>query len=104
MCFLAGGGMKTGQVIGSTSRYAEEAKNRPVHLQEIFATLYCCLGIDVATEQIIDPNGRPQYLLERRQVIQELVEAHSFSSVHCVARWTSSAPVLTLNFNFSRSR
>ena len=46
---LAGGGMKTGQVIGSTDRDAGAAKDRPVHFQEVFATLYHKLGIDVRT-------------------------------------------------------
>ena len=36
---LAGGGMRVGQVIGSTDRLAEQPKDRPVSFQEIFATL-----------------------------------------------------------------
>ncbi len=39
--------MRTGQVIGSTDRLGGEAKDRPVHFQEVFATLYHRLGIDV---------------------------------------------------------
>jgi len=73
MCFLAGGGMKLGQVIGSSTAYAEEAKDRPVQLQEVFATLYHNLGIDVSHTQLIDPAGRPQYLVEKREVIRELI-------------------------------
>jgi hypothetical protein len=73
MCFLAGGGMRLGQAIGESTRYAEDAKDRPVHLQEVFATLYHNLGIDVANTTIRDPNGRPQYLVDRRQPIRELV-------------------------------
>ncbi len=73
MCFLAGGGMRTGQAIGTSSRYAEEAKDRPVHLQEVFATLYHNLGIDVEHTTIVDPAGRPQYLVDRRTPIAELV-------------------------------
>lgn len=73
MGFLAGGGMRTGQVIGSTTKNAEEAKDRPVHLQEVFSTLYHNLGIDVAKTQLIDPAGRPQYLTEIRKPIRELV-------------------------------
>lgn len=61
---LAGGGMKTGQVIGSTNRLGEQAKDRPVHFQEIFATLYRNLGINTASTTIVDPSGRPQYLVE----------------------------------------
>lgn len=73
MAFLAGGGMQTGQMIGSTTRNAEEAASRPVDFQEVIATLYHNLGIDLDTTQIIDPAGRPQYLLEKRTPIHELI-------------------------------
>ncbi len=59
--FLAGGGMKTGQVIGSTNRLGEHAKDRPVHIQEVVATLYHNLGIDPREVTVRDPQGRPQY-------------------------------------------
>jgi uncharacterized protein (DUF1501 family) len=71
--FIAGGGMKLGQVIGSTTKNAEYAKDRPVHFHEVFATLYRNLGIDVKTAQLIDTAGRPQYLVDKRDVIAELV-------------------------------
>ena len=61
---LAGGGMKTGQVIGATNKYAEHPVKRPVQFQEVFATLYTCLGINLGQTRIFDPNGRPQYLVE----------------------------------------
>lgn len=61
---LAGGGMKTGQVIGSTTRYAEAARDRPVHFQEIFATLYHNLGLDPRTHTVTDLTGRPTYLVD----------------------------------------
>ncbi|HXX95373.1 MAG TPA: DUF1501 domain-containing protein, partial [Planctomycetota bacterium] len=51
---LAGGGMKTGQVIGSTVRDGGEPADRPVHFQEVFATLYHNLGIDVEAAQVTD--------------------------------------------------
>ena len=70
---LAGGGMKMGQVIGSTNRLGEVPQDRPIHYQEVFATLYRQLGIDVATATILDPNGRPQYLLDRREPVRELI-------------------------------
>jgi hypothetical protein len=69
---LAGGGMRTGQVIGATNRLGEYAKERPVHFQEIFATLYHNLGIDPDQTTINDPTGRPEHLVER-PVIRELV-------------------------------
>ncbi|MBM80304.1 MAG: hypothetical protein CMJ78_06880 [Planctomycetaceae bacterium] len=70
---LAGGGMQTGQAIGSTNRLGEYAVKRPVDMQEIIATIYYNLGIDPMTTTINDPTGRPQYLVDRREVIRELV-------------------------------
>jgi uncharacterized protein (DUF1501 family) len=61
-CFIAGGGLKTGQVIGSTNRYGETPQDRPVDLHEVFATLYSQLGINAKVTTINDHNGRPQYL------------------------------------------
>jgi hypothetical protein len=73
MCFLAGGGMRLGQAIGTSTKFAETAQDRPVQLQEVFATLYHNLGIDVRSAQLFDTAGRPQYLVEKREVIRELV-------------------------------
>ena len=72
---LAGGGMPTGQVIGSTNRFGEEAKDRPIHFQDVFATLYRNLGIDVATTTIPDLTGRPRFLIDNAKYgpIRELV-------------------------------
>ncbi len=61
---LAGGGMKTGQVIGATDRLAGEAVSRPVTFGEIYSTLFHNLGIDTSQTTIQDLNGRPQYLVE----------------------------------------
>ena len=70
---LAGGGMKTGQVIGSTDRIGGEAASRPVTFGELFATLYQNLGINVNQVTVPDFNGRPQYLVEdNAQPIGEL--------------------------------
>ena len=40
---------------------------------EVFATLYRNLGIDVKSAQLIDAAGRPKYLVDKRDVISELV-------------------------------
>jgi len=61
---LAGGGMKTGQVIGATDRLGGEPSERPVRFGDVFATLYHNLGIDVGKTTIPDLSGRPQYLVE----------------------------------------
>lgn len=70
---LAGGGMRVGQIIGSTDRTASVATSRPVHYQDIFATIYRNLGIDALKTVVLDPRGRPQYLIDQGDVIGELV-------------------------------
>jgi uncharacterized protein (DUF1501 family) len=69
---LAGGGMKTGQVIGETDRTAGAPVSRPVHYQDIFATLYRNLGLDARQVTIDDPQGRPQYLLDNGEPLREV--------------------------------
>ena len=73
MCILAGGGMRTGQVIGSTNRLGEVPKDRPVHYREVFATLYRNMGIDPETLTLNDLRGRPQYVADQRKPIGELI-------------------------------
>ena len=70
---VAGGRMKTGQVIGATDKHAGAAVARPVHVQDVFATLYHNLGIDLTKTTITDPSGRPHYLVEHGEVIRDLV-------------------------------
>jgi hypothetical protein len=70
---LAGGGMRTGQVIGETNRLGEEAISRPIGYPEVFATLYHNLGIDLGNTTIPDLTGRPMYLTETHEPIRELV-------------------------------
>ena len=69
---LAGGGMRTGQVIGQTDRIAGSPISRPVHYKDIFATLYRNLGIDARQITIDDPQGRPQYLLDNGEPLREV--------------------------------
>ena len=70
---LAGGGMRTGQVIGATDRLGGEIAERGVHFGEVFATLYNQLGLDTARVTIPDLTGRPQYLVDGWQPMRELV-------------------------------
>ncbi len=69
---VAGGGMRCGQVLGSTNRWAEEPRTRPIHFREVFASLYQRLGIDVATTQFTDLAGRPQFLVGEHRPMAEL--------------------------------
>ncbi|MCC2669136.1 MAG: hypothetical protein K0Q72_1607 [Armatimonadetes bacterium] len=70
---MAGGGMKTGQAIGRTDRTGAFAEERPVHVQDIIATIYHNLGVNLEATMLDDRTGRPQYLLDHRDPIQELV-------------------------------
>jgi hypothetical protein len=69
---IAGGGIRGGQVIGATTRDAGSVRERPIDFQEVVATLYHVLGIDVGRTTLTDPTGRPQYLVQRGP-IRELV-------------------------------
>ena len=70
---LTGGGMKLGQVIGSTDRLGGEAVERPVQFGEVFATLYHNLGIDLSKPLLTDLTGRPQFLVDGFEPMKELV-------------------------------
>lgn len=72
-CLLAGGGLRTGQAIGATNRLGEYAKERPVDVQEVVATIYRCMGIDPMSTTLRDPTGRPQFLVDIRDPMHELV-------------------------------
>ncbi len=59
---LSGGGMRTGQVIGSTDATAAQAKDQPVHYRDVLATVYNNLGIDPHA-MVADVSGRPAPIL-----------------------------------------
>jgi hypothetical protein len=54
---LSGGGMPVGQTIGATDKLAGEALDRPVHYQDVLATLYHNLGV-AADDRVTDIAGR----------------------------------------------
>lgn len=69
---LAGGGLSTGQIIGGTDKRGERSVGRPLSPANVLATLYRVLGIDL-NQTLPDHAGRPQYLLEDREPIRELL-------------------------------
>ncbi len=69
---LAGGGMRTGQVVGSTNAKGEEPKERPLTPNDLWATVYRHLGIDW-TQSFIDYSGRPMPILPFGEPIVELL-------------------------------
>lgn len=71
---MAGGGMKTGQVIGETDRTGGEASARPVRVGEVFSTLYHNCGLDPAKLTANDLSGRPVALVDpSNKPMKELV-------------------------------
>lgn len=70
---LAGGDFRMGQVIGATDRTASVVRERPVSYQDIFATAYAHFGIDPQQTTLVDPQGRPQHIVEQGQVLRELM-------------------------------
>jgi uncharacterized protein (DUF1501 family) len=72
MSVLLAGGLKMGQVIGSTNDKGERPKDRPLHPNDVLATLYRYLGID-PTQAFVNPQGRPIPILPHGEPITELL-------------------------------
>lgn len=70
-CFMAGGGIKGGQVIGSSDEDGAMPKDRPVHVADIHASLCHALGIDHAKE-VMTPLQRPMKLVDDGTPVLEL--------------------------------
>jgi hypothetical protein len=68
----AGGGLAGGRVIGRTNDAGTEAVERPVSVQDLFATIYGQLGIDVEKKNMT-PVGRPIRILDGGERIKELI-------------------------------
>lgn len=70
--WMAGGGLKTGQVLGATDARGEAIVGSPIGMKSVLATVYKLLGIDPAAA-IPDHNGRPQYVLDEREPLGALL-------------------------------
>jgi hypothetical protein len=70
--FLAGGGLRMGQVIGSTSAKAEEPVERRMDSNCLLATIYRRFGIDPRHE-LRDLLNRPLAILPTGEPIRELI-------------------------------
>jgi hypothetical protein len=69
---MAGGGMKHGQIIGSTDKIAGEIKDRPVTPGDLGATIFRHMGVPLDISYT-DNRGRPRFVLEEGEPIGELV-------------------------------
>lgn len=70
--FVSGNGLRMGQIVGASDRRGEYPVGRPFSSQDVLATIYHALGIDLATT-FPDHSGRPQYLLDRATPIGQLI-------------------------------
>jgi uncharacterized protein (DUF1501 family) len=69
---LAGGGLRMGQTVGSSTARGEYPKERPYRVAQVLATVYQTLGIDPAWT-FPNEQGRPMYVLDDREPVRELL-------------------------------
>ena len=69
---VAGGGLKMGQAVGSTTARGERPKDSPYTVPNVLSSLYQAIGIDPG---MTFPNGsgRPMYVLDEREPVKELM-------------------------------
>jgi hypothetical protein len=70
-CFLAGGGIRGGTVIGASDEDGMQPHDRPVKVADINATVCHALGIDPKKE-VVTPLQRPMKLVDNGQPVAEL--------------------------------
>jgi hypothetical protein len=69
---VAGGGLKMGQAIGSSSAKGEVPRDRKCTVPQVLSTLYKAVGID-PSKTFPNGSGRPMYILDDREPIRELI-------------------------------
>ena len=69
---VAGGGLRTGIVVGSTDKHGGYPKDRPLTPNDLWATVYRHLGID-PEQSVLDHAGRPMPILPFGAPITELL-------------------------------
>jgi uncharacterized protein (DUF1501 family) len=72
MSVMLAGGQRMGQVIGSTNSRGERPQDRPLHPNDVLATVYRHMGID-HHRAFVNPQGRPIPLLPHGEPIAELL-------------------------------
>ena len=69
---MAGGGIKGGQVIGSSDKVGESPKDQPVTPADLARTIYVLLGIDPDSD-LHTSDGRPVQVNQGGKVVKELM-------------------------------
>ena len=70
-CLFAGGGVKGGQVIGSSDEDGMMPKDRPVKVTHLHASICHALGID-PNKEVMTPLQRPMKLVDNGKPVDEL--------------------------------
>ncbi len=71
-CLIAGGGLRVGQAVGSTTRRGERPLEARCTVGRILSTIYQSVGID-PTQYVQDTTGRPRHILDDRDPVRELL-------------------------------
>jgi hypothetical protein len=69
---VAGGGLKMGQAVGSTSARGEYPRDGRYTVPQVLSTLYHAVGIDPSLT-FLNGAGRPMYVLDDREPVRELL-------------------------------
>ena len=69
---VGGGGMKSGQVVGSTDKDGVDVTDRPIGVMDLIATMTKTMGIGMDT-QYTTPRGRPMKIVDGGKPLPELV-------------------------------
>lgn len=69
---IAGGGLRMGQMVGTSSSRGERPADGRCTPSNVLATIYHAIGID-PSQTILDNTGRPRYVLDEREPIRELL-------------------------------
>ena len=69
---MAGGGIKQGEVYGSSDAIAAEPENDPMNVEDWATTMYHCLGIN-ADKELMAPGDRPIEIVDHGKVRKELL-------------------------------
>lgn len=64
---LAGGGIRGGQIYGSSDSVAAHPKDNPVHARDFVATIYHALGFDPSTT-VTDLSGQPHHVVPENPI------------------------------------
>jgi len=68
---IAGGGLTSGQFLGSSNSHGEVPQDQPIHINDVLATIYGQLG--VSTDRVHYDGGRPVPVLYHGKAIPELI-------------------------------